>query len=241
MAARAAPARARQPARRGSRRPARRRDRGRVGGPLHAPLRRPTSTRSPRRVRRVATLLPGVEFSTRSPYPDARRLLDAGVTVALATDCNPGSCYSSSMALCVALAVREMRLSPAEALWSATAGGASALRRDDVGHLGGRCAGRSRRPRRAVVRAPRLPPGGPARPAGVAVGTTGRLSSHRAATRVVTGRARHRRSHDVRAAAGTSSVSGPARRRRGRRPKSRWSCSMSRSCCRANAATNVGI
>ena len=84
----------------------------------------------------VATLLPGVEFSTRSPYPDARRLLDAGVTVALATDCNPGSCYTSSMAFCMALAVREMRMTPAEALWSATAGGAAALRRSDVGHLG---------------------------------------------------------------------------------------------------------
>jgi imidazolonepropionase len=83
----------------------------------------------------VATLLPGVEFSTRSPYPDARALLDAGVTVALASDCNPGSCYSSSMALCIALAVREMRMSPAEALWSATAGGAAALRRTDVGQL----------------------------------------------------------------------------------------------------------
>jgi imidazolonepropionase len=84
----------------------------------------------------VATLLPGVEFSTRSPYPDARGLLDAGVTVALATDCNPGSCYTSSMPLCIALAVREMRMSPAEALWSATAGGAAALRRTDVGGLG---------------------------------------------------------------------------------------------------------
>jgi imidazolonepropionase len=84
----------------------------------------------------VATLLPGVEFSTRSPYPDARRLLDAGVTVALATDCNPGSCFTSSMAFCIALAVREMRMTPAEALWSATAGGAAALRRTDVGHLG---------------------------------------------------------------------------------------------------------
>jgi imidazolonepropionase len=81
----------------------------------------------------VATLLPGVEFSTRSPYPDARRLVDAGVTVALASDCNPGSCYTSSMPLCVALAVREMRMTPAEAVWSATAGGARALRRDDVG------------------------------------------------------------------------------------------------------------
>jgi imidazolonepropionase len=84
----------------------------------------------------VATLLPGVEFSTRSPYPDARGLLDAGVTVALASDCNPGSCYTSSMPLCVALAVREMRMTPAEAVWSATAGGARALDRDDVGVLG---------------------------------------------------------------------------------------------------------
>src|SRR5690625_1309018 len=83
----------------------------------------------------VATLLPGVEFSTRSPYPDARRLLAAGVTVALASDCNPGSCYTSSMPLCVALAVREMGMSPAQALWSATAGGAAALRRTDVAAL----------------------------------------------------------------------------------------------------------
>lgn len=84
----------------------------------------------------VATLLPGVEFSTRQPYPDARRLLDSGVRVALATDCNPGSSYTSSMPLCVALAVREMRMTPAEALWAATRGGAAALDRDDVGHLG---------------------------------------------------------------------------------------------------------
>jgi len=83
----------------------------------------------------VATLLPGVEFSTRSPYPDARRLLDAGATVALATDCNPGSCFTSSMSLAVALAVREMRMTTREALWAATAGGAAALRRADVGHL----------------------------------------------------------------------------------------------------------
>jgi len=83
----------------------------------------------------VATLLPAAEFSTRSPYPDARRLLDAGVTVALATDCNPGSAYTTSMPFCVALAVREMRMTPAEALWAATAGGAAALRRDDVGVL----------------------------------------------------------------------------------------------------------
>jgi imidazolonepropionase len=83
----------------------------------------------------VATLLPGVEFSTRSPYPDARALLDAGVQVALASDCNPGSCYTSSMPLCVALAVREMGMTPAEALRAATLGGACALKRDDVGHL----------------------------------------------------------------------------------------------------------
>jgi imidazolonepropionase len=84
----------------------------------------------------VATLLPGAEFSTRSPYPDARALIDAGATVALATDCNPGSSYTSSMPFCLALAVREMQMTPAEALWSATAGGARALRRDDIGHLG---------------------------------------------------------------------------------------------------------
>ncbi|TDQ47576.1 imidazolonepropionase [Actinorugispora endophytica] len=84
----------------------------------------------------VATLLLGVEFSTRQPYPDARALLDAGAVVALAGDCNPGSCFTSSIALCIALAVREMRMSPDEALWAATAGGAAALRRADIGHLG---------------------------------------------------------------------------------------------------------
>jgi imidazolonepropionase len=83
----------------------------------------------------VATLLPGVEFSTRSPYPDARRLLDAGVTVAIATDCNPGSAYVTSMPLMIALAVREMHLTPGEALVAATAGGAAALRREDIGRL----------------------------------------------------------------------------------------------------------
>lgn len=83
----------------------------------------------------VATLLPGAEFSTRSPYPDARRLLDAGVTVALSPDCNPGSSFTSSMSFCIALAVREMRMTPDEAVWAATAGGARALRRADVGRV----------------------------------------------------------------------------------------------------------
>jgi imidazolonepropionase len=83
----------------------------------------------------IATLLPGVEFSTRQPYPDVRRLLDAGVRVAIASDCNPGSCFTSSMPLCVALAVREMGMTPAEAVYAGTAGGAAALDRDDVGVL----------------------------------------------------------------------------------------------------------
>ncbi|MEV7446726.1 imidazolonepropionase [Streptomyces sp. NPDC091204] len=81
----------------------------------------------------VATLLPGAEFSTRAVWPDARRLIDAGATVALSTDCNPGSSYTSSMPFCIALAVRDMRMTPDEALWSATAGGARALRRADIG------------------------------------------------------------------------------------------------------------
>ena len=83
----------------------------------------------------VATLLPGVEFSTRQPYPDARRLIDAGVMVALASDCNPGSSFTSSLPLMIALAVREMGMTVDEAVWAATAGGARALRRDDVGAI----------------------------------------------------------------------------------------------------------
>jgi imidazolonepropionase len=83
----------------------------------------------------VATLVPGAEFSTRATYPNAARLFDAGVNVALATDCNPGSSYTTSMAFCIALAIREMGFSPEQALWSATMGGAKALRRTDVGCL----------------------------------------------------------------------------------------------------------
>jgi imidazolonepropionase len=83
----------------------------------------------------VATLVPGAEFSTRAAYPDARRLLDAGAMVALATDCNPGSSYTTSMSFCIALAVRDMRMTPLEAVTAATLGGARALRRPDIGHL----------------------------------------------------------------------------------------------------------
>jgi imidazolonepropionase len=90
----------------------------------------------------VATLVPGADFSTRSPvYPDGRRLVDAGATVAVATDCNPGTSYTTSVPFVIALAVRECGLTPAEALWAATAGGAAALRRADVGHLGIGAAG----------------------------------------------------------------------------------------------------
>ncbi|MFJ8862068.1 imidazolonepropionase [Streptomyces sp. NPDC102451] len=85
--------------------------------------------------RTVATLLPGAEFSTRAQWPDARRILGAGATVALSTDCNPGSSFTSSMPFCIALAVRDMGMTPDEAVWSATAGGAAALRRTDIGRI----------------------------------------------------------------------------------------------------------
>jgi imidazolonepropionase len=84
----------------------------------------------------VATLLPGADFSTRADYSSARRLLDRGAVVALATDCNPGTSYVTSMSFVLAIAVRDMRMAFDEALWSATRGGALALRRNDVGHLG---------------------------------------------------------------------------------------------------------
>ena len=83
----------------------------------------------------VATFLPGAEFSTRSKYPDARPVFEAGVSVAIASDCNPGSSYTTNLPLMIALAVREMFFTPEQALWSATKGGALALRRTDVGHL----------------------------------------------------------------------------------------------------------
>jgi imidazolonepropionase len=83
----------------------------------------------------VATFLPATDFSTRQPYPDARRVIDAGATVALATNCNPGSSYTTSMSFCIALAVRDMGMTVDEAVRAATAGGAAALRRTDVGRL----------------------------------------------------------------------------------------------------------
>ena len=85
--------------------------------------------------RTVATFLPATDFATRQPYPDARRVLDAGATVALATNTNPGSSNTTSMGFCIALAVRDLRMTVEEAVWAATAGGAAALRRADVGNL----------------------------------------------------------------------------------------------------------
>ncbi len=83
----------------------------------------------------VATFLPATDFSTREQYPDARRVIDAGASVAIATNCNPGSSYTTSMSFCIALAVRDLRMTADEALQAATLGGARALRRDDVGRL----------------------------------------------------------------------------------------------------------
>jgi imidazolonepropionase len=83
----------------------------------------------------VATFLPIADFSTRQPYPNGRRVIDAGVNVALATNCNPGSSYSTAMSLCMALAVREMHFTIDEALQAATLGGAKALRRADIGAI----------------------------------------------------------------------------------------------------------
>jgi imidazolonepropionase len=87
----------------------------------------------------VATFLPATDFSTRQPYPDARRVLDAGGVVALATNCNPGSSYTTSMPFCIALAVRDLHMTIEEAVWAATAGGAAALRRTDIGLIAEGC------------------------------------------------------------------------------------------------------
>jgi imidazolonepropionase len=83
----------------------------------------------------VATFLPATDFSTRQPYPDARRMIDAGAQFAIATNTNPGSSNTTSMSFCIALAVREMGMTVEEALLAATLGGAEALRRDDLGRL----------------------------------------------------------------------------------------------------------
>jgi imidazolonepropionase len=83
----------------------------------------------------VATFLPAADYSTRQPYPDARRVLDAGATVALASNCNPGSSNTTSIPFCLGLAVREMGMTASEAVFAATAGGAMALQRHDIGRL----------------------------------------------------------------------------------------------------------
>jgi imidazolonepropionase len=83
----------------------------------------------------VATLVPAAEFGTRSPYAPARRLLDDGVPVALATDCNPGTSFTTSMPFVIALACRELGMTPREAVLAATVGGAQALGQHDIGHL----------------------------------------------------------------------------------------------------------
>ena len=89
----------------------------------------------------VATFLPAADFSTRQPYPNARQVIDAGATVAIASNCNPGSSYTTSMSFCIAIAVREMHMTIDEAIQAVTTGGAAALRRDDVGHLSPGAAG----------------------------------------------------------------------------------------------------
>ena len=120
----------------------------------------------------VATLLPGADFSTRANYSSARRLSDRGALIALATDCNPGTSYVTSMAFVLAIAVRDMRMDFEEALWSATRGGAIALRRDDIGHLSvgaradvvildaPRAVHLAYRPGASLVRQVIVPPGG---------------------------------------------------------------------------------
>ena len=112
----------------------------------------------------VATFLPATDFSTRQPYPDARRVIDAGATVALATNCNPGSSYTTSMSFVIALAVRDLGMTATEALTAATLGGAqgAAPRRRRLARP--RLTRRPRDPRRPQLHAPRLPPGRAADP-----------------------------------------------------------------------------
>lgn len=81
----------------------------------------------------VAVLLPTVSLSLRLPAPPARRLWDAGVPVAIATDCNPGTSYVENMQLVIAIASLEASLSPEEAVWAATRGGAMAIEAEDKG------------------------------------------------------------------------------------------------------------
>lgn len=81
----------------------------------------------------VATFLPACDLSTREPFGPAREILDAGGTVALATNCNPGTSFTTSMSLCVATAVLQMHLTIEEAVYAATAAAARSLGRDDIG------------------------------------------------------------------------------------------------------------
>lgn len=83
----------------------------------------------------VAVLLPATSFSLRSRYAPGPRFWEHGVTVALATDCNPGTSYTESMSFVIALACIEMGLTPEQAVWAATRGGALALQMDDRGML----------------------------------------------------------------------------------------------------------
>lgn len=83
----------------------------------------------------VATLLPGAEFSTHFERNLGRKFLDAGATVAIASDCNPGSSYTTSMPFCIAAAVNLLGFTVEEAVYAATCGGAKALRRDDIGKI----------------------------------------------------------------------------------------------------------
>ena len=88
----------------------------------------------------VATCLPACDLSTRQPFPPARRLLDAGAQLAIASNCNPGTSYTSSMGFCVATAVLQMGLTVHEAVRAATYGGALALRRHTGDDADGRRA-----------------------------------------------------------------------------------------------------